>query len=165
VLNSKAATFQHDEKIRTACIEGRRLICGRILDVLPEGLLVESGYTNLLRAPLNRSWLIPGTAQASRAENLIESKSPGAICVGRVLLTNPPKGKNVKPVKYDYVIIQAYPAGQYTYVSVGTVVRTIRRFSASLVVAVETLEAKEKVEPPHAQPASRTELPSGAPDH
>src|SRR5262245_4177422 len=72
---------QHAQQIRTTCIEGRRLICGRILEVLPEGLIVECGYTNLLREAVSRSWLIPGTVTARRAENLIESKMPGAFCV------------------------------------------------------------------------------------
>jgi hypothetical protein len=146
---SSSAALRHEQDVRTACIEGRRLICGRILDLRPEGLIVESGYTNLLREPLSKSWLIPGTAVASRAENLIESKTPGAICVGRVLLTDTPKGKKAaKPAKYDYVIVEAYPAGQYTYTSTGTVRRTLRKFSASLLAAVQgTLAAEKKPQP------------------
>jgi hypothetical protein len=140
-----SATLQHEQKVRAACIEGRRLICGRILEILPEGLLVESGYTNLLREPLSKSWLIPGTAQASKAEYLIESKTPGAICVGRVLLTDTPKTKKAKPARYDYVNVEAYPAGEFVYRSVGTVQRTVRKFSASLVPAVHaTLDAEQK---------------------
>ena len=128
--------FQHEQEVRAACIEGRRLICGKILDVLPDGLVVENGYTNLLREPLTKSWLVPGTVEASRPANLIEGKSPGAVCVGLALLTNPPGGKKLKPAKYDYVIIEGYPAGQYTYTSAGVVRRTVRRFSASLAGAV-----------------------------
>jgi len=144
-----ASTLQHEQEIRTACIEGRRLICGRILDLRPEGLLVESGYTNLLREPISRSWLIPGTAVASRAENLIESKTPGAVCVGKLLLTDTPKAnKAVKPARYDYVIVQGYPAGQYTYTSAGSVQRTVRKFSASLPAAVQaTLDAEKEPQP------------------
>src|SRR5271169_4691330 len=55
---------QQVEEIRTACIEGRRIICGKILKILPDGLVVDSGFTNLLRAPLTRSWLAPGTVSA-----------------------------------------------------------------------------------------------------
>src|SRR5882724_4299650 len=69
--NQALSIEQRTEQIRTACIQGRRSICGRILKVLPDGLVVESGYTNLLRSPLDRSWLVPGTATASRATNLI----------------------------------------------------------------------------------------------
>jgi len=32
-----------------ACIEGRRRICGKVLQIVPEGLVVESGYVGLLR--------------------------------------------------------------------------------------------------------------------
>jgi hypothetical protein len=132
-----AAAFQHVEKLRNTCIESRRLICGKILQVLPGGLVVESGYTNLLREPLIQSWLVPGRAQASRAENLLEEKKPGAICIGLVFLTDFPKGKRFKPAQYDYVIIQGYPAGQYTYTSAANIKRTVRRFSAGLDTAIQ----------------------------
>ncbi len=136
---------RREQEVRKFCIEGRRLICGRILDIVPEGLIVESAYTNLLREPISRSWLIPGTAQATKAENLIESKTPGAICVGQVLLTDTPKGKRAKPARYDYVIVQAYPAGQYTYTPAGAVQLSVRRFSANLPAAVQTtLDAEKK---------------------
>lgn len=129
-------TFQDREKVRTICIEGRRLVCGKILKVLPDGLVVDCGYTNLLRQPLTRSWLVPGTVKASRAENLLEENKPGANCFGLVFLTNLPKGKKFKPAQYDYVIIEGYPAGQYIYTSVGSIQRTVRQFSASLNAAV-----------------------------
>ena len=129
-------TLQDREKVRLMCIEGRRLVCGKILEVLPDGLVVDSGYTDLLRQPLIQSWLVPGTVKASRAENLLEENKPGANCIGLVFLTNLPKGKKFKPAQYDYVIIEGYPAGQYTYTSVGSVQRTVRQFSASLNAAV-----------------------------
>ncbi len=139
------ADVQHRNEIRAACIEGRRLICGKILDVLPGGLVVESGYTNLLREPLGKSWLIPGTVESSRAENLIEGATPGTVCVGLVFVVNVLGGSKAKAAKYDYVIIQGFPAGQYTYTSAGTLRRTVRRFSASLVDAVQlSVEAEEK---------------------
>ena len=50
--NLLAARRERAEAMRTVCIQGRRSICGKILQVLPEGLVVESGYTNLLREPL-----------------------------------------------------------------------------------------------------------------
>ena len=124
------------EKIREECIQGRRTICGRILKVLPDGLVVESGYTNLLRPPLDKSWLAPGTVQATRAPNLVEANEPGCVCVGLVFLTDIPKSRSAKPKPYDYIVIQGYPAGQYTYTSVGTTQRTVRRFSALLQTAI-----------------------------
>jgi hypothetical protein len=134
------------EQIRADCIQGRRSICGKILKVLPDGLVVDSGYTNLLRYPLDRSWLVPGVATASRAPNLVEGREPGSICVGLVFLTHTPKSRRTIPKQYDYVIIQGYPAGDYTYKSIGTIERTVRRFSASLSSAVAfRLQAGEKI--------------------
>jgi hypothetical protein len=134
-------------QIRAACIQGRRSICGKILKVLPDGLVVESGYTNLMRSPLDREWLIPGTAVASRATGLVEGNTPGSVCVGLVFITDIPKSRRVKPKPYDYVIIQGYPAGQYTYTSLGTIQRTIRRFAAGLPTAVNLCLAAEEQTP------------------
>jgi len=144
VTNTAAAIAVRAEAIRTSCIAGRRLICGRVLQVLSDGVVVESGYTSLLREPVQRSWLVPGTVTASRDPTLVEAKEPGAVCAGLVFLTDLPKRKRspakVKP--FDYVILQAYPAGEYTYHSVGNIQRTVRRFSAGLETAVKlTLES------------------------
>jgi len=126
------------EELRARCIEGRRSLCGKIVRLFPNGILVESGYTNLLRAPLTKSWLVPGSAVASPAPGLLESKEPGAICVGTVFLTDLPRGK---PHLYDYVIICGYPTGEFTYTSVGTIKKTVRRFSANVDKAVKTILA------------------------
>ena len=126
------------EELRTRCIDGRRSLCGKILRIFPNGILVESGYTNLLRAPLTKSWLVPGTVVASPPRDLVESKEPGAICVGTVFLTDLPRGK---PHLYDYVIICGYPTGEFTYTSVGTIKKTVRRFSANVDKAVKTILA------------------------
>jgi hypothetical protein len=138
--NQAPASGERAEQIRAACVQGRRLICGKILRVLPDGLVIECGYTNLMRPPLDRSWLVPGTATASREPNLIEDREPGSMCAGVVFLTDIPKSRRDKPQKpkqYDYVILQGYPAGQYTYTSLGTVERTVRRFSAGLQTAID----------------------------
>src|SRR5882672_3641425 len=74
--NQTASIVERAGQIRADCIQGRRLICGKILKVLPDGLVIESGYTNLMRAPLDRSWLVPGTVTASRAPDLIEGREP-----------------------------------------------------------------------------------------
>jgi hypothetical protein len=124
------------EAIRADCIQKRRMVCGRILQVLPEGLVVESGYLDLLQRPLGRSWLVTGTVLAGRTPNLVEGKEPGAVCAGLVFLTDYPKSRRTKPKPFDYVILTGYPAGQYTYTPVGTLQRTVRRFSASLSAAV-----------------------------
>jgi hypothetical protein len=126
---------QQAEQIRTRCIEGRRYVAGRVLQVLPEGLIVESGYSELLSPPLNHSWLVNGTVSVSRDPNAVEENKPDAVCVGMVLLSNYPKRPAVKA--YDYVVMHAYPAGDYAYAPVKEVHKTIRRFSASLDRAIE----------------------------
>jgi hypothetical protein len=127
------------EQWRAKCIAGRRSICGKILRILPDGLLIESGYTNLLRSSLTKTWLVPGTVVASPVRNLVETKEPGAICVGTILLTDLPRGK---PHPYDYVIICGYPTGETTCTTVGTIKKTVRRFSANLDEAVKANLAK-----------------------
>ncbi|HWY32133.1 MAG TPA: hypothetical protein VNX46_15330, partial [Candidatus Acidoferrum sp.] len=57
------------EQIRTSCIANRRLICGRVLEVATNGLVVDSGYADLLRPPLGQSWVIPGSVSTSRDPN------------------------------------------------------------------------------------------------
>jgi len=159
---------QATEKIRADCVQGRRTICGRILKILPDGLVVESGYTNLMRAPLSRSWLAPGTVQATREVNLVEGNEPGCVCPGLVFLTALPKSRSTaKPKPYDYVVIQAYPAGQYTYTSVGTLQRTVRRFAASLPTAIrlnrDAAGIKPPVMPPLASPPPAGNQPGSTP--
>lgn len=135
--NQSESVAQHVEGVRAACIQSRRVICGKILNVLPDGLVIDSGYTNLMRAPLNRSWLIPGTVVAARAENLVERNEPDAVCIGPVFLTDIPKSRDAKPILHDYVLIEAFPVGQYTYTSVGDIHRTVRKFTPNLSNAVK----------------------------
>jgi hypothetical protein len=138
------AVLQHVEELRARCIENRRIICGKILKVLPDGIVVDSGYTNLMRAPLNQAWLIPGAAAAERATNLVEKAEPDSVCLGQVFLTNlpgPPRG--MKPKVFDYVILEGFPMGQYTYTSVGSVQHTIRRFSTKVTRAVRWMYGQE----------------------
>lgn len=149
--NSPAASYvaagQRAEQFRTDCVQRRRIICGKILKVLPGGLVVDSGYTDLLRPALNTSWLVPGSVTASRPPNVIENREPEAVCVGVVFLTDIPKSRGgaAKPKPYDYVVLLGYPSGQYTYTSVGTVQKTVRRFSANISKAVNlNFEVAEK---------------------
>jgi len=139
---NQAAIAVRAEQIRSACVEGRRYVCGRVLQIVPDGLVVESGYADLLKPPLNKSWVVPGTASLNRDPNALEEKSPDAICVGLVFLTGIPKKPKVN--EYDYVVLHAYPAGEYKYKPVPGVEKTIRRFSASLERAITlNLQAEE----------------------
>jgi len=122
------------EAIRSACIQGRRRICGRVLEISTNGLVVDSGFTSLLRPELNRSWVAPAAVSAERPPNLVEENTPGSVAVGLVLLTDFPRRPPVK--LYDYVILQTYPAGEYLYAPVPNVKKTIRRFSGGLETAI-----------------------------
>jgi len=134
---------QRAEQVRTRCIEGRRYVAGRVLQVLPEGLIVDSGYSQLLSPPLNRSWLVNSTVSVTRDASAVEENKPDAVCVGLVLLSNYPKRPAVKA--YDYVVMHAYPAGAFAYSPVQGVHKNIRRFSASLDRAVEfSMERESK---------------------
>ena len=132
-----ALTQQQIEKIRADCIQSRRHICGKILKMLPDGFVIDSGYTNLTRSPLNLLWLVPGTAMASRPANVVEENQPDADCIGLVFLTDIPKKRGIKPALYDYVNLEGFPTGQYTYTSVGSVQRIVRKFSTKLVKSIQ----------------------------
>jgi hypothetical protein len=119
---------------QAASIQNRRQVCGRIMKILPEGVVVDSGYTNLLTYA---KWLIPQTVAATRADNLIEENQPGAVCVGLVFVTDLPKTPGARPKVYDYVNVQGYPAGQFSYTSVGDLRRTVRKFSVQIEKAVQ----------------------------
>ena len=123
------------EQIRTACVDGRRYVCGKVLQVTGDGLVVDSGYPDLLNPPFNKSWVVRGTASINRPAQLLEQKAPDAICVGLVFLTGIPKKPQVN--EYDYVVLHAYPAGHYQYKPVPGVEKTVRRFSGSLELAVK----------------------------
>jgi hypothetical protein len=137
-----ATKAQRVEQVRTACIEGRRYVAGKVVQVVPEGLVVDSGYSRLLSAPFNKSWVVTGTASVSRDANAVEEKKPDSVCVGLVLLSNIPKRPGVKA--FDYVVIHGYPAGEYSYKPVPGVEKVIRRFSASLDRAVDANMAVEQ---------------------
>jgi hypothetical protein len=155
LVQQARAYEQATERIRANCIQGRRIICGRIERIMPDGLVVDSGYTNLMRPPLNKSWLVPGTAKATREHNLVEGKDPGSVCVGLVCLSDYPKSRLAKPKRYDYVVIQGYPIGDYTYTSVGTLRHTVRHFSADLTTAIKTVRTAAGIHPPVYTPGSK----------
>jgi len=129
-----AATAVRAEQIRKDCVQGRRLICGKVLKIFPDGLVVDSGYTDLLRPPLTESWVVPATVSAHRDSAVMELNEPGTPCIGLVFLTDIPKRQKVK--QFEYVIMMGYPAGQYVYTPAPNVKKTIRKFSAGLDTAV-----------------------------
>lgn len=138
------AIMQHVEELRAICIKNRRIICGKVLEILPDGIVVDSGYTNLLRAPLNRSWMIPGTVEASRATNFVEGSEPDSICFGHVFLTDLPKAPpNIRLKVFDFIVLEGFPMGQYNYVSAANVPHTVRKFSTKVANAVRWMYGRE----------------------
>ncbi len=141
--NQALASNQRAAEIRAACINGRRCVCGRVIKIVPEGLIVDSGYTALMLPPFNQSWVFSGGALVSRDVKLLERNEPAGPCIGTVLITDIPKRPPVK--LYDYVVLQGYPAGEYLYTPVPGVEKTIRKFAAGLDTAVKIkLETGEK---------------------
>jgi hypothetical protein len=138
------------EKIRGECIEGRRYVCGRVMQILTNGLVVESGYTELLSPPLNQSWVARQTVSLKLDPKVVETTAPDSPCVGTVFLTDIPKRPKVE--RYDYVVIHGYPAGQITYSPVPGITKTVRRFSAGLETAVALNLRTAATNPPASPP-------------
>src|SRR4051812_42432903 len=134
--NEISVPDQRAAQIRAACINGRRCVCGKVIKIVPEGLIVESGYTALMEPPFTGSWFIPGGALVTRDAKLIERNEPASPCIGTVLLTDFPKRPGVK--LYDYVLLQAYPAGEYHYTPVPGVEKHIRKFAGGLETALKS---------------------------
>ena len=139
IVPSAATNAVRAEEIRAACVQARRCVCGRVLKVFPNGVLVESGYPTLLREDLHGAWHLPHTVVAHPAAHLVERNEPDAICVGTVFLTDLPKPRGAKKEHiepYDYVVLHSYPAGYCSYSSVGSIKHLVRRFSGGLETAV-----------------------------
>jgi hypothetical protein len=138
-----ATTAMRAEQIREDCVQGRRLICGKVLKIFPDGLVVDSGYSDLLRPPLTGSWVVPGSVSTHRDPAVLELSEPGTPCIGLAFLTDIPLRQKVK--QFDYVILMGYPAGQYEYTPAPNIKKTIRQFSAGLDTAVRlNLQAQGK---------------------
>jgi uncharacterized repeat protein (TIGR03806 family) len=147
------------EQIRAQCIQGRRCVCGRVLEITKAGLVVDSGYTGLLQPPFNHSWVTRGNANPSRPAALVEGVEPNSVAVGLVLLTDLPRRPKVHP--YDYVALIGYPAGHYDYVPAPGVTKKIRQFAGGLETAVR-LTLKSRQPQARAAPAAYLGLPNRA---
>ncbi len=110
-------------------------ICGKVLQIVPAGLVVESGYTNLLNPEFSHSWLVPGDITASLSAKSCRRKFARCRVCGIGARDRHSERPAVKA--YDYVIFRFIPAGQYNYAPVPGVKKTIRRFSVGLPTAVQ----------------------------
>src|SRR5581483_946450 len=81
ILAAAPALAQTNSDVRAECIEGRRVICGRVLQISKAGLVVDSGYPTLLQPPLNHSWLTRAQAAPEKPAALVERSAPDAIAV------------------------------------------------------------------------------------
>ena len=133
-LLAVSAPAQTTVDTRAACIQGRRIICGRVLQITPAGLVVDSGYTGLLQPPLNHAWLNRATALPARPAQVLEKSTPDAVALGPLLLTDFPRRPAVH--QYDYVTLQGYPAGHFDYVPLPGITNRLRRFAGGLETAV-----------------------------
>jgi hypothetical protein len=96
---------------------------------------------------LKGDWHFPATVVATRDPHLVEDKTPGSICVGQVFLTDLPRKRRskIKINQYEYVVLNAYPAGSFTYTSPENIPHTVRRFACGLESAVQLrLEAGDQ---------------------
>lgn len=135
VLAKPAAIEKQTAEIRADCINGRRCICGKVIQIVPGGLIVESGYTDLLKPEFNESWVVSERALVKRDPKLLERDEPASPCIGTIFLTDLPKRPKVK--LYEYVVLQAYPAGTHHYIPVPGVEKAVREFAAGLDSAVK----------------------------
>ncbi len=133
-LSKLEAARARSETIRADCIANRRRICGRVLEVTPTGLVIESGYTNLFLPPFNHNWLTPANAGVPPRPNLVEGTAEDSVAVGTVFLTDFPRRPKVQ--QYDYVVMIGYPAGQQIYTPVPGIKKPIRRFAGGLETAI-----------------------------
>jgi molybdopterin-guanine dinucleotide biosynthesis protein len=49
----------------------------------------------------------------------------------------------MKPMVFDYVLLEGFPMGKYAYTSVGDVTHTVRQFSAKVTTAVHWMYGQE----------------------
>jgi hypothetical protein len=79
--DSRVVPAMEPEQVRTGCIEGRRLICGKVLKILPDGLVVDSGYTDFRTVFSHRH---PQTRLSAFRRGATLGNKPGTTC--RVLV-------------------------------------------------------------------------------
>jgi len=138
-----SAVDDEAELIRKDCVAHRRFICGRVMQIVPGGLVVDSGYTSLLKPPAYPSWVVPGNISATRDAAAVEAVAPDSVCIGQVFITDFPKRPPVH--RYDYVLIHGYPAGEYDYTPLPGIHKTLRRFAGGVERAVNlNLQARQK---------------------
>jgi len=79
-----------------------------------------------------------------RTNIFVEKSEPDSICFGQVFLTDLPKPPpHTKLNEFDFVVLEGFPMGEYTYDSAANVQHTVRRFSTKVASAVRWMYGRE----------------------
>src|SRR5690242_19781729 len=76
IQQEQNAPAQRAEQMRMSCIEGRRYICGRVTQIQPDGMVVDSGYPELMKPPFNQSWVVRANVSLKKNPSVVEEKKP-----------------------------------------------------------------------------------------
>ena len=106
-----------------------RTVSGKIIQKIPEGLLVESGQSEIDQVGhTDVEFDRMGNMSTSTTATLQEGDTARSLCLGLVLLEDHPRYDQL--VDDNVVVILAYPDGQFSYKSVGGGQKTVRKFTA-----------------------------------
>lgn len=112
-----------------ALIQRSRTISGKIIQKIPEGLLVDSGREDIDQVGhTDVEFNARGDMSTSKTVTLQEGDTAGALCLGLVLLADHPRYNQL--VDDNVVVVLAYPDGQFSYKAVSGGQKTVRKFTA-----------------------------------
>jgi hypothetical protein len=104
------------EKLKGDLIKESRTISGKVIQKIPEGLLVDNAWS-------------------SYVTETIREPSPATEYTSLCLLIDYPEYDQT--VDGDYIHILAYPAGQYVYTTVNNSQKTVRKFTVDFQKAID----------------------------
>jgi hypothetical protein len=108
--------------------QGSRTISGRIIQKIPEGLLVDSGREDIDEVGhKDIEFDSQGNMATSLTTTVQEGDTAGATCLGLVLLEDHPRAAEL--VDDNVVVTIGYPDGQFSYKAVSGGQKTIRKFT------------------------------------
>jgi hypothetical protein len=113
-------------------------IQGKVIQKIPEGLLIDSGRDGLERAKMGEPGFDSQGYLVGSDEWVTENNThPDTIYIGIVLLTD--YGKYQSVADDEFVASFGFPAGFYTYDTVNNSSKTIRKFTAIISKAFPDL--------------------------
>jgi len=129
-LQQKAAFAQAQQLagLKKAFAQGSRTISGKIIQKIPEGLLVDSGREAIDEVGhTDVEFDAQGNMGTSTTATLQEGDTAAAECLGLVLLEDHPREAQL--VDDNVVVMLGYPDGQFTYKAVSGGEKTVRKFT------------------------------------